>query len=237
MFHLIVIVVAMSVSLSSSNVYEETYMLIDPKYIEDILNEEREEIEKELLDENFDIDKYIAEIRNVGSNYNNPSAIRYNQNINVSSEDELRQKYETELLKEKYGDDYEKMMNTSYENYLNDDYYKAYNENKNVDNASSNNIVTYNGIALVYVELDNKSRGSSYVPVPVFTCESGGTVVVLITINSDGTVRTATVETSQASDFSCINNAAKEAALRSRFTAVSGTKTEKGKITYKFIEQ
>lgn len=210
-------------------------MIIDPQYIDEILQED-------IIDntnsehESFDIDKYISQIRNVGTNYKSEN--RTNNNVGSTSEDELRQRYEAELLKEKYGSDYEKMINTTYENYLSEDYYRLNNENNQKNNINSTPAVTYNGIALVYVELENTNRENSYIHVPVFTCENGGTVTVSISISSDGRVRSANILSTEANgDPTCISNAAKDAALKSRFTTVSGTGNEKGKIIYNFIEQ
>ena len=89
--------------------------------------------------------------------------------MEAMSQDELQKKYEAELLKEKYGDDYEKMRNSTYKDYMKE---KPENNNTQPDKQSSNNnsSSSYAGPALVYVELENPNRGKSYIHVPVFTC-------------------------------------------------------------------
>jgi len=219
--------------------YKEIETYIDLEFIKEILENQEEEI-KESEKENFDIENYIASLKNIGtsSSYNNNSYNNQYKSENSLSEQELRERYESEILREKYGDNYSETKNRNYEDYLSNK-----TENKNTTNTTTNTTeqqaTTNNGQALVYVDLENKKRGNSYIHVPVFTCKFGGKVVINITISSDGTVKTATIAsvTSNGQDASCIENAAKTAAMKSKFTAIVGSYTEKGKITYTFIDQ
>ncbi len=87
--------------------------------------------------------------------------------------------------------------------------------------------------------MENENRGKSHIEVPVFVCKDGGSVVVKISINSDGKVRSANIISAKSTgiDASCISDEARRAALKSRFTSIAGGKTESGTITYQFIQQ
>jgi TonB family protein len=233
---MLIVVVAMAFKLSVPTGSEDETMIIDPQFMEEIL-EEQEKLDQATQDEldEIEIEKYINEIRNVGSS----SRIKTEYaNIDAMSEAELKEMYESELLKEKYGADYEKR--TSSNNNDDDDKVEPIKTNTQKTENSSNNstIGTYAGPALVYVELKNPDRGKSYIHVPVFTCKDGGKVVIDITIGSDGSVKTANVaSTKSTGDATCISNAARDAALKSKFTPIAGGKTETGKITYSFMQQ
>ena len=244
--HLFVVVAMMFYKLGSIVKNEVSFTYIDLNFLKEIEESDTEVLPNDNLSD-IDIDKYISAIRNVG--------VSGNQNFNLSnfssfseaelSEAELKTKYETELLQEKYGNNYPIQSQFGVKNNLSESSVESNNSsnisNNKDNNKSGNNNVgsSYSGPALVYVELENKNRGNSYIHVPVFTCKYNGKVVVNITISSDGGVKSATIASikSGSSDSSCIENAAKEAALKSKFTAVSGSSTEKGKITYTFIEQ
>jgi hypothetical protein len=232
LFHLVIILIAMASSIESVVKYQETYMLIEPEFLEEIQQGKEITEDKSNLSD-LEIEKYINDLRNVGGNNNSQYA---QENIETMSQEELQKMYEAEMLKEKYGDDYEKMMNSTYEDYL-DENNKDDNTTTTESNQSTNDD-NYSGPALVFVELENPDRGKAYIDVPVFTCRSGGTVVINISIDSDGRIKSANVASVKSSDDgSCISEAAKNAALKSRFTTLAGGKTEYGKITYQFIQQ
>lgn len=235
LFHLIVVVVTMSLRLAEPRPNNEEYFIVETEFLEEMTKTEKDILKDENSLEDFDIENYLKEIRNVGANRQDN---RYS-NIDALSEEELRQKYESELLKEKYGSDYEKRMNLSHEDFLKNKDNPTKDKNKSDANANtSSNAVNYSGPALVYVELQNPNRGKSYIHVPVFTCENSGRVVVGISIAPDGSVRSANIVSTKCSgDATCISNAAREAALKSKFSAIAGGKTETGTITYSFIEQ
>jgi hypothetical protein len=215
LFHLIVVVVTMSLRLAEPRPNNEEYFIVETEFLEEMTKTEEDILKDENSLEDFDIENYLKEIRNVGANRQDN---RYS-NIDALSEEELRQKYESELLKEKYGNDYEKRMNLSHEDFLKNKDNPTKDKNKSDANANtSSNAVNYSG--------------------PVFTCENSGRVVVGISIAPDGSVRSANIVSTKCSgDATCISNAAREAALKSKFSAIAGGKTETGTITYSFIEQ
>lgn len=233
LFHLVIVFIAMTISIKSEIQYQETYMLIEPQYLEEIEMEKEENNQNSDFGE-VDIEQYIKEIRNVGSNFQGGKSP---EELQAMSQEEIRKMYEEELLREKYGDDYEKMMNTSYEDYVENQNQNSNTSNANESSESSSN-ESYAGPALVFVELENPNRGKSYIEVPVFTCRHGGTVVINISVDTDGRVKSANVVSVKSNgDGECISDAARHAALNSRFTTLAGGKTENGKITYQFIQQ
>lgn len=232
LFHLIIIVVCMATRLSIPRQQEETFIVIDPQdFLDESIQEQTESEEPHMSD--ADIDKFLQSLTNVASN-NSTNNTKY-RNESPMSEADMKAKYEEEFLREKYGNDYDKNVNKTYEDYI--DQNRLNNDNKSSASQSNPNH-TATGKALVFVELENKDRGKAYIHVPVFTCYGGGTVVVDITINSSGKVVSAEIISSSVnSDGECLKTEAKNAALKSKFTKISGTKTEKGKITYQFINQ
>jgi len=231
-FHLIIVIIAMASGISTAVQYQETYMLIEPQYLEEV-EQEKEKTDAEAKYGDIDIEQYINEIRNVGSNYRGGASP---EEVQAMSQAEIKAMYEAEMLREKYGDDYEKMMNTSYEDYLKENS----TSNNKTEQSSDNNMAneSYAGPALVFVELENPKRGKTYIEVPVFTCRHGGTVIINISINTDGRVKSANIASVKSSgDGDCIGNAARNAALNSKFTTAAGGKLESGKITYQFIQQ
>ena len=224
----------MAFSIDSKIVYQESYMLIDTEFLEEMDDsEQNEDSEFDELND-IDIENYMQELRNVGSNFTS----QYNSNeLDAMSQEELKQMYEAEILREKYGDDYENMMNETYEDYLTENN-SPDNNSENTNSQDENASESYTGPALVFVKLDNPNRGNSYIDVPVFTCKDGGTVVINISLNSEGKVKSASVASVKSTgDAACISNSAKKAALNSRFTVIAGGKTEYGQITYQFIQQ
>lgn len=234
--HLIVIIALLILKISVS--YEDNPPI---SYMElDFLEEKAEELEKESesMKEEINIDEYISNLKNTGmaAGLNKQSSYSQN-NSDEMSEAELKAKYESDFLKEKYGE------NRSNSGYSEKDEY----DDVKIDRTPKNNYKTntknentgYSGPSLVFVDLENKNRGKRYIEVPVFTCMEEGRVVINITINPQGSVVSTSLGSvsSKASDKSCIVDAAKKAAANSKFSSIIGGKTEKGKITYTFIKQ
>lgn len=226
-FHLLIIIIAMISELRTHYNHVESYTYIDMDFLEQFEDKALAERSKELQD--FNLEQMISEIRNLGSN-RKPGTT---ENIENMSLDELRRKYEEQILREKYGDDYEKNMNTTYKDFID-----SGNDNSNKSNIDNTQTESYSGPALVFVELENELRGHVYVDIPVFTCKDGGVVVVDIIVSSDGKVsRTSVNSVTGHGETSCIINAARTSASKSRFSPISGATNESGKITYHFMKQ
>lgn len=86
-----------------------------------------------------------------------------------------------------------------------------------------------------YGEFDLGGRGMvGSLPRPAFDRNTSGKVVVLITVDAAGLVKSATIGQGTTISDQQIRNSAKEAALKARFKAVSGSSLTPGKITYYF---
>lgn len=80
-------------------------------------------------------------------------------------------------------------------------------------------------------------RKALWLPVPSYKCELGGQVVVNIDVLPDGRVANAIIDRANSVTDECINQAAIQAALSSRFTSTSGGSRQRGSITYLFVPQ
>jgi rubrerythrin len=80
-------------------------------------------------------------------------------------------------------------------------------------------------------------RNAYSLPVPVYKCENGGVVVVLIAVTPRGAVTVASIDAKQSAGDPCIQEAAKRAALLSLFSASASPKNQQGAITYRFVPQ
>ncbi|MDR2813604.1 MAG: hypothetical protein LBB79_02965 [Prevotellaceae bacterium] len=80
-------------------------------------------------------------------------------------------------------------------------------------------------------------RRAFALPVPVYLCESGGDVVVNIVVARDGSVTSANVDGKKSAAYPCIREAARQAALLSRFSMSESSKSQQGSISYRFVPQ
>lgn len=229
LFHLVVVVVCLVFKINTLNKPAESYIIIDPQEMLDE-NEEAESSDDEPTMTDSEIAEYMQNLGNTGSNYSGSNS--YERSSSSMSAAEMQAKYEEAFLREKYGADYENAVNSTYEDFIDEarlQQHEAKEQKRNVVKA---------GPALVYVELDNSQREVSYLKVPVFTCEGSGVVEIRIAISSSGRVTTADVIKSElTSDADCLVAAAKNAAMRSSFSNISGNRVEGGKITYTFVKQ
>lgn len=88
------------------------------------------------------------------------------------------------------------------------------------------------------VSYNVEGRFARLLPIPVFQCEFGGRVVVMVTINRKGAVQRAQVLESDSGSDECLHEAAVNAALRSSFNEKpEAPALQTGKITYNFVKQ
>lgn len=89
----------------------------------------------------------------------------------------------------------------------------------------------------VTVSYDLGGRNAVHLPIPAYRCEGAGQVVVSISVNRNGDVTNASIQSMTSSD-QCLKDRALEAAKRSRFAVdASAPASQKGTITYLFIRQ
>ncbi|WP_223549602.1 hypothetical protein [Aestuariivivens sp. NBU2969] len=80
-----------------------------------------------------------------------------------------------------------------------------------------------------------KDRNKVYIPIPVYLCEVDGKIVVNITVNSQGKVIDAYINTSSNSSNECLKEHALEYAKQSLFSADPNKVSQIGSITFYFI--
>jgi hypothetical protein len=82
-----------------------------------------------------------------------------------------------------------------------------------------------------------KNREAHYLPVPVYKCEGGGEVKVIIVVSATGTVIDARIDKAKSSPDDCLWEMATNAAYRSKFSANDRVARQEGHIVYKFQRQ
>lgn len=81
-------------------------------------------------------------------------------------------------------------------------------------------------------------RTADYIDIPAYKCEGGGQVVVLIAVNQNGRVVSASVERATSTSERCIIDEAIASAKASRFSAsATAPNPQHGTITYTFVPQ
>ena len=80
-----------------------------------------------------------------------------------------------------------------------------------------------------------KNRQKVHIPVPVYLCEVNGKVVINITVNAQGSVINAYVNTASSSNNACLIEHALEYAKQSQFSIDALKKEQIGTITFNFL--
>lgn len=79
------------------------------------------------------------------------------------------------------------------------------------------------------------NRTHSHLPTPVYLCEVGGKIVINITVNANGNVTDAYVNSSSTSSNECLIEHALEYAKNSQFNTAPSKPSQIGSITFYFI--
>ena len=94
----------------------------------------------------------------------------------------------------------------------------------------------YSGKSSVSYNL--KDRTARVLPIPVFKCEYGGTVVVTIAVDRKGVVQKAEVVKERSLADDCLWDVAADAAKRSLFSVkTDAPELQMGMVTYHFVKQ
>lgn len=89
----------------------------------------------------------------------------------------------------------------------------------------------------VTASYDLGGRNAIYMPTPSYTCQGGGKVVVSVTVNQNGDVVQASINSSSADD-NCMRDRSLEFAKMARFAIdTSAPAAQKGTITFSFVPQ
>lgn len=78
-------------------------------------------------------------------------------------------------------------------------------------------------------------RTDVYLPTPIYLCEVGGKIVINITVNAEGDVVDAYVNSSSTSSNECLIDHALEYAKQAKFNADPSKQSQIGSITFLFI--
>lgn len=84
------------------------------------------------------------------------------------------------------------------------------------------------------VSFSLKGRSKVKLPPPVYLCEDSGKIVINITVNADGLVTKAYVNSSSSSKNQCLIDSALEYAEAAIFSADASQQSQIGSITYYF---
>lgn len=94
----------------------------------------------------------------------------------------------------------------------------------------------YKGPSVLSYDLGG--RKAMRLPVPVYQCQGGGDVTVLIEVDRRGYVTSTVIRAQNSTNNNCLHEAAQRAARNSRFAVDSGApERQKGHIVYRFIAQ
>ncbi len=83
-------------------------------------------------------------------------------------------------------------------------------------------------------DLNGRSLGGEGLPRPAYQAQEEGKVVIAITVDPKGNVIMAEIGKGTTIENTSLRNAAREAAKRAKFNAISGTANQSGTITYRF---
>ncbi|WP_418602234.1 energy transducer TonB family protein [Hwangdonia sp.] len=79
------------------------------------------------------------------------------------------------------------------------------------------------------------NRKKVYIPIPIYLCEIGGKIVINITVNAQGDVTDAYVNSSSSTSNECLVEHALEYAKNAQFSSDASKKSQIGSITFNFI--
>ena len=92
------------------------------------------------------------------------------------------------------------------------------------DGANTNSTVSYSLI----------DRNHRYLPTPIYLCETGGKVIVNITVNNKGEVVDAYINSNSQSQNECLKDHALEYAMEALFNSNTSKPSQLGSITFYF---
>ena len=223
-FHMVLAVIFLIIKISSEKSYLDSIILFDIE--EEFVNEQIEEI---MPDPEFD--QRLADYLEQASS-----------NVPVN----LARNVEEEISTEKYVRELEQKMNENRP----ESWEEMQERLKELEEISQEELIMegeedvppqerepYTGPTNIYYSLEN--RYHLRLPVPVYKCEGSGLIEVIIVVDQKGRVVHAEVDQPGAgTNEICLAEAAKKAALRTRFNAdYKADNRQVGTITYHFISQ
>jgi outer membrane biosynthesis protein TonB len=103
------------------------------------------------------------------------------------------------------------------------------------DDSSSETSVQEGSLRNSSISFSLKGRSAVFIPNPIYTCDTGGKVVVNITVNANGdVVKTSINKAASTTSNECLTDQAREYAEDARFSRLVGRNSQPGTITYNF---
>lgn len=229
--HLLALIVLLSVQISSMKVpavIEIVMELPEPEEIQKVLEEKEK---KEEVQRKSSAEEVEQMLRSIAVNENADKSRKSKAESNV-------QDYIDEVMAElENGEDIGKdgrYKPKRDKNFLKDSLQHVRDRKEQaLDSLKS---TFYSGKSSVSYNL--KDRYARVLPIPVFKCEFGGTVVVNIAVNPRGAVQKAEVDAAQSQADDCLWRVAAESALKSLFNVKTDAPAlQYGTITYHFVKQ
>lgn len=226
-FHLLLAIFLLSVEISKVTVHLEPEIVFeapDPEVVQKKVEEQqrREEIRQKTSEEEVE-----RMLRSIAANEEaRPSRTKADENV---------QRYVDEILKELEEEGEGGRSAARRDRHYRQDSLRHVQDRreKELDSLKS---TFYAGESSVTYKLEG--RYARFMPIPVFKCEYGGTVVVQIAVNRKGIVQKASVIESQSQADDCLWTVAVDAAQRSRFNEkYDAPSLQQGTITYHFVKQ
>jgi len=157
--------------------------------------------------------------------------------VNEDAVNEAQERVEEyiEQIREEIGGSYGNRYRVNKNKHYNEDSIRALRDKKErmLDSLQS---TVYVGKSSVSYNI--KGRYKTYLPIPIFKCEFGGTVVVAVVVNRKGRVVKAEVVDAKSRKDDCLREVAVDAALSSEFNAdEKAPERQAGTITYNFVKQ
>lgn len=103
------------------------------------------------------------------------------------------------------------------------------------NNSSKETSVEEGSLRNSSISFSLRGRTAVFIPNPIYTCDTGGKVVVNISVNANGdVVRTSVNKSASTTSNECLTDQALEYAQDARFSRLAGRDSQPGTITYNF---
>lgn len=226
-FHLLFAILLLSMEISRMEVHTEMEVVMEAPAPEEVRKKAEERQQQQEIRQRSSTEEVERMLRSI--------AVNENAKAKPAASEARVQAYVDEVLREleRSGDGgrYRASKDRHYERdslqYLRDRREEELDSLKSTFYAGESS-VTYN----------LAGRYARFLPIPVYKCEYGGTVVVEVTVSRKGSVQKAVVVEVDSQDDECLRRVAVDAAARSRFNAKpDAPEMQKGTITYHFVKQ
>lgn len=226
-FHLLVAIFLLSMEISRIPVPAEIEIIMEVPAPEEIKKAVEEQEKKEEIRKKSSVEAVEQMLRSIAVNENTPEEKK-------SKKPDV-QKYIDEVMAElENGENTARYKAQRDKNFQKDSLQNARDrKERELDSLKS---TFYSGKSSVSYNL--KDRFARVLPIPVFKCEYGGTVVVTIAVDRKGAVQKAEVVKDQSEADDCLWRVATDAAKRSLFNVKpDAPELQVGTITYHFVKQ